>query len=170
MKETEVKFFVKNFNTIRPKLKKMGGRLIWKGTEESWFFDTHKNTLKRKGQMLRIKKLANHGFTLTFKNAAKKNDKKYKSREEKEVTINNSETARNIFKNIGFKEVFKYTKLREHWDLGKAHIELDKLKNKYIVEIESSKKEIGRIAKLLGLDWAKSTTETYIRILKESKK
>jgi len=167
MREVEVKFYVKNFNKIRPQLKKLGARLIWKGIEENYFFDTPKDDLRKKGQRLRIKKLPNHSDTLTLKGPSPKSERRHKVRDEREIAISSSQVARGIIQNLGFIEVLRYKKYREHWKLGNVSLELDKLKNKYFAEIEGSKKDIDRVAKLLNLDWAQSTTKTYITILKE---
>ena len=169
MKEIEIKFGVKNLDETRLRLKKLGARLVWKGVEESRFFDTPTNDLRKKGQVIRLRKNENYKNTLTIKISSAEDGKRYKIKNELEITIDNINTAQKILRSLGFtKEFFRYKKHREHWELSHASIELDKTRGGCFVEIEASKQTIGRLAKKLDLDWAQSTTKGYVSILKES--
>ncbi|MDA2922096.1 class IV adenylate cyclase [Patescibacteria group bacterium AH-259-L07] len=167
MKEIEVKFKVDNFKSVRPKLKKLGAKLDFKGREHSYFFDTTQYRLKKNKQVLRIKK--QDKARLTFKDKSAHHDKKYKISDEYQVEISDIRIAKEILKRLGFVQWFEYKKYREHWKLPDAVVELDKLENNYFVEIEASKKRINELAQLLELDWNQSTTKNYLEILKEIK-
>ncbi|MFA6365167.1 MAG: class IV adenylate cyclase [Candidatus Paceibacterota bacterium] len=164
MKETEVKFIVRDLNAIARMLKKLGGRCAWKGREESSYFDTPAHSLRRKGIVLRLRKWKGDSDFLTLKVEPKKKGKKFSVRKELQTAVDSAK-MREIFKELGFGESFRYTKNRAHWKLGKTSIELDSLKNKSYVEIEGTKKEIERLAPILGLDWKHSTTKSYIELL-----
>ncbi|MDA2935968.1 class IV adenylate cyclase [Patescibacteria group bacterium AH-259-L05] len=165
MKEVELKFKVNNFKSVRPKLRKLGARCMFKGMEHSYFFDTPNNMLNKKDQMLRIKK--QDKYTLTFKGPPYSRDKKYKIKDEYEIVINDIKTAKEILKGLGFVQWLEYRKHREHWKLKDAVVELDILENNYFVEIEAVKERINELAQLLKLDWNQSTTKNYIQILEE---
>ncbi len=165
MNEIELKFAVKSFTGVREKLRKMRARLIWKGAEENFFFDTFRGDLRRKKMNLRLRRWAGHSNTLTLKAPAKSGTKKYKVRNEYQIEINDLRIAAEILQKLGFVEVLHYKKSREHWQFGGAYIELDMVGGEKFVEIESSKKGIDKFAKLFGLDFKKSTTEGYLAIL-----
>ena len=169
MKEIEVKFKVKNFKHIIPKLKKLGARLVWQGLEENIFFDFPAGKLKRQGVMLRLRKWPEHSNLLTLKARTGRRSKKYNVNDEYQIKIDDIKSTKEILKNLGLIEWFYYKKFRQHWTLGKTAIELDKLRYIYFVEIEASKKKINELAKILELDWKQSNTKNYLEILKELK-
>src|SRR3989344_1840606 len=150
MKEIEIKFRVKNFRGVIPKLEALGAKLEWRGTEESYFFDTPKKTLKHKHYMLRLRRWSGHKDILTLKTKPGEEDAKYKVRDEYEVEISDLRTAGIILRHLGFVEDLRYKKYREHWLLGDAVVELDKLSGQCFVEIEASKKRIDELAHQLG--------------------
>ncbi|MCH7759499.1 class IV adenylate cyclase [Patescibacteria group bacterium] len=169
MKEIEVKFKVKNFRNIIPKLNKLGARLVWQGLEQNVFFDFPAGKLKKQGVVLRLRKWPGHSNLLTLKTGGGQSSKKYNVRDEYQIKIDDIKSTKEILKNLGLVECFYYKKFRQHWTLGKTAIELDKLRHIYFVEIEAPKKEINELAKILGLDWKQSNTKNYLEILKELK-
>lgn len=166
MKETEVKFRVKNFGGIVKKLKKMGAVLDWRGLEASYYFDTPDNKLKTKKQNLRLRKWSGHSNTLTLKIPPRKNHKKYKVQNEYQIEINNIKTAADILKNLGFVECLRYKKYRQHWKIKGASIELDAMDGRRFVEIEASENKINELAEVFNLDWNLATTKSYVSILR----
>jgi len=168
MKEIEIKFRVKKLDETRSRLQKLGARLMWKGMEESRFFDTPTGDLRKRGQMIRLRKNENYKNTFTIKTPSAEDGKRHKIKNELEITIDDISTAQKILRSLGFtKEYFRYKKYREHWRINGASIELDKTRGGCFVEIEASKQAIDRLAKKLGLDWAQSTTKGYVSILKK---
>ncbi|MDI6734459.1 MAG: class IV adenylate cyclase [Patescibacteria group bacterium] len=165
MREIELKFKVKNFKNIVPKLKKLGAKLLWQGIEENYYFDTPNADLKKKSVYLRIRKWPGHSNSLTLKVSPLHKTKKYKILREYQVSVSDLKTTRIILENLGFVEKWHYKKYRKHWKLGGVVIELDWVKNHRIVEIEGSKKKINELAKKLGLDFKDSTTKGYLNIL-----
>jgi len=168
MKETELKFEVQDFKGLRQALQKIGANLVWKGTEQNYYFDTIDKKLEKAGIDLRLRKWEGHSNTLTLKLAAEKN-KTVKVRQEFQIEINDISIMSRILKILGFFQIFRYEKAREHWQLKDASVELDKLNNKYFVEIEASQKRIGELGRFLNLDPTKSTAQGYLEILKEIK-
>lgn len=165
MKEIEIKFKVNNFEDITARLKKQGAKCDWRGIEESFFFDTPDRRLKRKRQMLRLRRWEGHSNSLTLK-LEPESSKRFKIRDEYQIMFDDMDTARDILKHLGYAEYLRYKKYREHWVLKDAVVELDKLKSLYFVEIEASQDRIQELVSELGLDWKKTTTEGYLTILK----
>jgi len=168
MKEIEIKFRVRDFRAVTLKLHKLGARLEWRGTEESYFFDTLKGTLKHKRYNLRLRRWSGHKDTLTLKTKPGEEDSKYKVRDEYEVEVSDLKTTGAILRHLGFEEYLRYKKYREHWLLKDAAVELDKLAGQHFVEIEAPKKRIDELATFLGLDWKKAEKRGYISILRGS--
>lgn len=171
MKEIEVKFRVKDFKEIKRiarKLVESNAFLSWKGRERSYYFDSSDGELARKSMVLRLRNWKRKETTMTLKISGDKSRKtKFKIREELQIEISDFKTVKKILEKLGFKERLNYSKNRSHWILGKVKIELDQLDKRWFVEIEGSKKDIEKTASLLGLDWAQSTTESYLDLIKK---
>lgn len=163
-KEVELKFRVQDFSPIRKKLKILGAKLIWKGREENWFFDTKTKLLRRQKILLRVRE--SDGAFLTLKESQRV-ERGMKVAHEYEVTVSSAKNLRSIFQHSGFIIYFHYSKNREHWKLPNAVIELDTLnpKKKY-VEVEASREQIKKLAEALELDLAKGISKTYPELLR----
>lgn len=166
-KETEVKFRVSGFREVREKLKEMGAELVWKGVEESAFYDSSRQNLKRQGKTLRLRSWKGSRDSLTLKTSPERTRGRYKIRGEYEIALDDVREAKKILEALGFRETFAYKKYREHWKLGEVFVELDRLGRLHFVEIEASKRQIDKLAKELGLDWKNTSREGYITILKK---
>lgn len=163
-KEIELKFRVKDFRPIRRKLKAFGAKLVWKGREENWFFDTKIKALRRKKILLRVREADGGQLTLKEKSRVERG---MKVAHEYEVGVSDAKMMRSILNHLGLSVYFTYAKLREHWELPNAHIELDTLSNqRKFVEIEAPKEKIKKLAGILNLDITKGTAETYVELLR----
>ena len=167
-KEVELKFFVDDLGLVRKKLKKLGVKLEWTGSEYDRFFDTSDKRLQKKGATLRLRVTPDFSY-LTYKES--KTHKKFKVADEYEVDdIKNPEELRKILERLGFEVKFAYKKpRREFWRWGKNLITLDSFPFGKFVEIEGTENFIKSAALKLGLDFARSSTESYTRLLKEYK-
>lgn len=163
--ETEVKFQVTSLDYARHELELLGAKREWSGVEKNIYFDTRKNSLKRKGVVLRLRTWPGHSHTLTLKVAPPKKHKKYKVRKEFQIELDERETAQALLKHLGYVPRWSYEKYREHWKLGNAAIELDRLGKRCFIEIEATKKRIKELARALGLPWASATTKSYFEIV-----
>lgn len=163
MKETELKFRVDDFSSIRKKLRALRATCIWKGEEENWLFDTPDFKIRRGNQALRIKTMGNTSLTLK---TGKKVVRGAKVAEEYQVMITDAKIGRTILERLGYRVTLHYKKHREHWKLRKSYIELDTLEDgRKFVEIESTHDGIKKIARKLNLDFAKGTPESYTKLL-----
>lgn len=173
MKEIEVKFPVKNHREVRSLIKDTGARLVWEGVDESWFFDTPKGALKRKHQILRLRRQGSHSITLTIKSPPRgKKDVRFKVRHEYEIELENLKDAMCMLDILSYYEWFHYKKYREHWIWNAAHVkvELDRLRDgRRFVEIEGPKNGIRAAASVLGLDWKQATIKSYVSLLQTDK-
>jgi|SRR3989344_4950731 len=169
MKEIEVKFRVADLGAPRKKLKALGWRCVWKGNEENYFFGTPSRVFRRAGSNLRLRRWNGHSVSITFKTKPKTAGKRYKVRNEYQIMADSLPAARSLLIALGYTEIFRYKKYREHWKLRGASIELDRVMGVLFVEVEGSRKIIEKYAHLLDLDWARSTTKGYLTLLREMK-
>ncbi|MEK7512898.1 MAG: class IV adenylate cyclase [Patescibacteria group bacterium] len=149
--ETEVKFRVSDFAPVVRELKRVGGRLDWKGTERTVYFDTPSGTLRKLGSTLRLREWNRHSVSLTYK-GKQKGGKRFKVREELQVELDDLATAKRMLLRLGFAAGLRYAKHREHWILRRTVIELDTIAGRRFVEVEGTKSAIERMARRLGLD------------------
>lgn len=166
MKEIETKFRVGSHASTRRELMRRGATLAWKGIEKNAYFDTPMGDLRKRKCQLRLRMLSGYPSMLTLKFAPRREDRRYKIREELKFEMSDARAARRILSRLGYRTTFSYEKFREHWILGRVAIELDILRGDRYVEIEGSKKSIRRLAKAFGLSWENATTESYLDILK----
>lgn len=168
MKEIELKFRVDDFSSIRKKLRALGGKLLWKGREENWFFDARDFRIRKNHDTLRIKTMGDTSLTL-------KTDKRIvrgaKVAEEYQIMITDAKIGRTILEKLGYRVTLHYKKYREHWKIEKSYIELDTLEDgRKFVEIESTHKGIKNLARKLNLDFSRSTPLSYTALLTKNKK
>ncbi|KKW18758.1 MAG: hypothetical protein A2131_02670 [Candidatus Sungbacteria bacterium GWC2_49_10] len=163
MKEIELKFRVGDFSSIRKKLRALGAKLLWKGTEENWLFDTPDFKIWKGNQTLRIKTMGDTSLTLK---TGKKVVQGAKVAEEHQIMITDAKIGRIILEKLGYSVTLHYKKYREHWRIGTSFVELDTLEDgRKFAEIESTHKGIKNLAQKLRLDFSKSTPESYTKLL-----
>ena len=163
MKEIELKFRVDGFSPIRKKLRSLGGKLLWKGREENWLFDTPDFKIRKGNQMLRIKTMGDTSLTLKI---GKKVVQGAKVAEEHQIMITDAKIGRIILEKLGYRVTLHYKKHREHWRIGTSFVELDTLGDgRKFVEIESTHKGIKKLARKLNLDFTRNTPESYTKLL-----
>ena len=167
-KEIEVKFRVQKLGGYREKLKKLQAQLEWMGKEKNIYFERNDAYLEQGGKVLRVREWPGHSASITSKSSAPKTSgRRYDERREEQTDIADFASMCRILEMIGFDKVLVYEKKREHWKLGKVSIELDRLHGRSYVEIEGTKKQIDKIARLLGLDWEDRESRSYYRIARE---
>ena len=167
-KEIELKFFVGDLAPIRKKLKKLGAKLEWAGSEYDRFFDTPDRRLQKKNAILRLRVTPDFSY-LTYKE--KVAHKKFKVANEYQVDdVKEPEELRKIFERLGFRIKFAYKKpKREFWRWGKNLITFDSYPFGKFIEVEGSEKFIRIVARKLDLDFARSSRKSYTQLLREYK-
>ena len=168
-KEVELKFFVDDLGVLRKKLKKLGAKFEWAGSERDFYFDTAGKKLKKRRSMLRLRITPDFSY-LTYKEGVTHG--KFKIADEYEVSsIKNPQELKNILERLGFAVWVSYRKpRREFWKLQGYHITLDSFPFGKFVEVEGTGKFIRNTAAKLGLNFAKSSTKSYIQLLEEYRK
>jgi adenylate cyclase class 2 len=158
-REIEIKFELKNPESIRKELKNQSARFLGKAFERTIRFDTKDKKLEKEDKFLRVRT----GFknTITFKRKLKKEDKKFREREEIEIEISDPKKMETILNKLGFTKKWIMEKYREKWEWGSAEIVIDKLPFGNFIEIEGNENSILKTIKMLRLSLKEGITATY---------
>ena len=157
--EVEIKFPVSNPKELTRKLKSLGFRLKTPRTHEmNTLYDFPAQPLRRRGEMLRIRK---YGKNWTVTHKAKGKPGRHKSRVETETAVSNGNQAEAIFKSLGLRPIFRYEKFRAEWGDGSSHLVLDETPIGTYAELEGPARWIDRTAKRLGVAVSDYITENY---------
>lgn len=170
MKESEMKFEVKSFAKVKKQLKAIEAKLIWKGMEETQYYDFHNRSLKDRGISLRVrdrKKI----ISITCKRDLK-NSVCAKNRDEFEFIVTNKKQVEGFLGCLDLVPKFFYRKQREHWEINKnTYVELDELETgQKFVEIEGLERDIIKFSKVLDVFDCPRSFRSYQYILKEKRK
>lgn len=165
-KEVELKFIVEDLRPVKNKLRQLGAKCDWAGIEKNWYFDTPARFIKKRRGMLRLR--TTDKTLLTYKDNKIKG--RFKTVDEYQVRVSDAEEMKKILGRIGFRVWRMHSKNREYWSLPGADLTLDSLPFGKFVEVEAPKARIIELSKKLGLDFAQSTTKSYIQLLEEYNK
>lgn len=164
--EVEVKFLVSDLAAFRERLVAEGAELTKPRLyERNIRFDTIREDLRRKGQLLRLRQ-DNH-TRLTFKGIPPVDTAptEVKVREELEVEVNDFETLALLLERIGFEPWQVYEKYRETFVLAGVEVVLDEMPFGNFVELEGEEAKIKQLAGRLGLDWESRVLENYLALM-----
>ena len=150
---------------LRAALRRLGGAHHETADETNTLFDTAGGTLRRNGQVLRLRTIAGGPALLTFKGPATYRDG-IKSREETETDVADGSATATILAGLGFEAALEYRKTRETWVLDGALVALDTLEFGPFAEIEGTEEQVRRTAGLLGLDLAKTVEKGYPALMR----
>ena len=126
MIEVEVKAKINNFNEIKDKLKNIGAKKTKTEFQKDIYFNSPIVDFSKTDEALRIRKTESDDLThtmITYKGP--KINSESKTRKEIEMLIESDEKAKEIFENIGFKEVRAVKKNREYYEYEDFEISLD---------------------------------------------
>jgi len=143
--EIEIKLKISDPNSLRAGLKRLGARLVGKGTgrvhEWNLIFDTPDGSLAKQGQLLRIRtetpernskktsKAPVQRILLTFKrpvaasaatSGSAQDNHRHKVREEFELQVTDGDVLARIFEGLGMQGWFRYEKYRTTFRLPAA--------------------------------------------------
>jgi adenylate cyclase class 2 len=153
MKEIEVKILGIDKEEIEKKLVGLGARKIFDGKIDALHFDFKDNSLRKKGDPLRLRKFGSKNF-LTFKKKISK--EKAKIKEETEIEVSDFEDTKKILGILGLNVCRRVKKHRISYGLEGTRFELDTYEAEYnfvpsFLEIEAKDVEtIYKFAKILG--------------------
>lgn len=126
MIEVEVKAKIENFEDIEKKLKNLGAKKSKNEFQEDIYFNSPIVDFAKTDEALRIrttKEDENTKIFITYKGP--KIDSKSKTREEIEISIEDSVKCSKIFENLGFKKVRAVKKNRQYYKYENFEISLD---------------------------------------------
>ena len=131
--------------------------------EANTVFDTAAQTLRARGQLLRVRE-AGKVVTTTFKGQATLT--RHKSREELEFTADNAERLKLVLNRLGYEPVFRYEKYRTEFrrPRGRGLAMLDVTPIGTFVELEGDPAWIDRTAHALGFSESDYITASYGRL------
>lgn len=165
--ETEIKFLVEDLAELQAKLRAAGFREETPRTHELNVLYDRAGALRRKGEILRIRKYGEK-WKLTHK--SKGTAGRHKVRIETETPVADGEKLAHIFARLGFKPAFTYEKYRSEWSDGGGHVVLDETPIGAVAEIEGTAEWIDRTAKRLGIEHAQYITKSYAELFAEWKR
>lgn len=157
MKEIEVKILEINVAETRKKLSKLGAKKTFEGDMHTIVLDTPDEQLKKKGLFLRLRQ---EGNSVHFCFKGKKDpSKKFKVREEIELTVNSMKDMTSVLEKLGFVKKFEYAKHREQYKLGNISFDIDTYKEiPTFLEIEApTEKEVEKAVEALGYSMKDTT-------------
>ncbi|MBR0271151.1 MAG: class IV adenylate cyclase [Methanobrevibacter sp.] len=126
MIEVEVKAKIENFQDMEKKLENLGAMKSKKEFQEDIYFNSPIVDFANTDEALRIrttKENDNKNIFITYKGP--KIDSKSKTREEIEITIEDSEKCSRIFQRLGFTKVRTVRKDRQYYTYKNFEISLD---------------------------------------------
>jgi adenylate cyclase class 2 len=175
-REIEIKLRVANPAALRRQLRSRGARLLHRVHEWNVLFDTPRQRLRKKGQLLRLRLEFRPGVTktpirslLTYKGpglnpgqAASPSPRsgsgngsrfRYKVREEFESAVSDPSALARLLGAIGLVPSFRYEKYRTTYRLprlGRLLVELDETPIGVFLELEGPTRLIDQASRLLG--------------------
>jgi adenylate cyclase class 2 len=172
--EVEVKLAIQDVQQIRRRILSMGFRQETpRGLEQNCILDFDDQTLRKKGQLLRLRKYQNKS-TVTFKGPALKS-KRYKVRLELETEVENGEALYSILEELGLASRFRYEKYRTTFRPKKREagrsvmLTIDETPVGNYLEIEGKPEMIHRVASQLGFSPTQYITKSYTELFFSSK-
>ncbi len=157
--EVEIKFMLNDVAGMEASLSQHGFRRRTSRTHEmNTLFDLPGNTLRQRGELLRLRKYGD-AWVLTHK--APGASGKHKTRAELETRLENGEQMELILSALGFSPTFRYEKFRTEWDDSTGHVVLDETPIGNFGEIEGPGDWIDRTADALGIRESQYITDSY---------
>jgi adenylate cyclase class 2 len=160
--EVEIKFAISDLKELRKKLRQQKFREITPRTHEmNTLYDSGLRPLKRRGEILRIRKYGNE-WKLTHKSKGKAG--RHKTRKETETLVDDGNKLEQVFIALGLKPAFRYEKFRSEWTDGSGRVVLDETPIGNFGEIEGPPRWIDRIAKALAIPREQYITKSYAEL------
>jgi adenylate cyclase class 2 len=158
-KEIEIKFRVDDLRALSRRLRAAGFRLITRRTHElNTLYDLPGQELRRKGQLLRLRK---YGAKWVLTHKAKGVAGKHKIRMELETGVEDGVKMDAILRALGYVPTFVYEKFRAEWGDGKGHVLVDETPIGNFGEIEGAARWIDQTARRIGIAASDYVTQTY---------
>jgi adenylate cyclase class 2 len=170
-KEIEIKLPVVDIPELISKITSLGfGRIQKKLYEYNIVFDTPEGNLKKKNQLLRLRKIGDMSF-ITFKQPLPLNQgiNQYKIREETEISVSEFTKTQSILLSLGYHVFFIYEKYRETYRHDDIMIMIDQTPIGDYIEIEGKPEDIDLISGKLGFKKNQYIIESYYSLFRQQK-
>jgi adenylate cyclase class 2 len=148
--EIEIKLPVSDLERTRATVVRLGYCVHHERAHEfNTVFDTRLSRLRRKGQMIRVRRFGNIA-TLTFKGLS--TEGRHKQREETEFTVSDADAAALVLQQLGLRPMFRYEKFRTEFSKpgGEGIITVDETPVGNFLELEGPPAWIDDVAAQLG--------------------
>lgn len=168
--EIETKFRLVDRQELEARLSALGARPGATGFESNVLLDDAQESLRARGQALRLRESAGEGV-LTFKGKATL-ERGIKSRVEIESVVGNIETVGKVFEALGFLPVFRYEKRRTTWrfeDPSLPLVVVDETPIGLFAEIEGTEPAVRALAARLGVDESEMIEQSYPALYLEAR-
>lgn len=165
--EIEIKLRVRDAAHGRDLIRLAGCRLVRERTfEVNILFDTPDESLRKKGQLLRLREYGSDQV-VTFKGKALAG--RHKIREEIELLISNGNNFQKILERLGYLPGFRYEKFRTEFlaPSGEGKVVLDETPIGALLELEGPPEWIDATARAMGFREADYITASYDALWKE---
>jgi adenylate cyclase, class 2 len=160
--EIEIKFRVDDLRGLRQKLRRAGFRLLTLRTHEmNTLYDLPGQKLRRKGQLLRLRKFGPE-WVLTHKSKGKPG--RHKTRVELETKVSDGVKMDAILRTLDYSPTFRYEKFRAEWADAKGHVVIDETPIGTFGEIEGPPRWIDETARRIGVRPNDYVTQTYAEL------
>ena len=168
-KEIEVKFKLENVDTVREKLKSLGGIPDEKIEQKTFSLFDRFRFLSRKGIFIRTRKDGDKS-TFTIKTRNLELQSQYAERNEFNVSVEDAEAVAEMLKLIGLEDLRILQKYREQWhELGEdVDVVIDYTPIGEFIEIEGEKKSIDEFIDAVGLGDLPRITQAYWDVYRDS--
>jgi predicted adenylyl cyclase CyaB len=164
MREIEIKIRLKDSQSLKKKVLKLGGRIIEKLKERDTYFDNGR--LSGRGEILRLRKLEGKSL-LTFKGKAKKNTKLL-DREELESYFDDPQTVSLILNKLGFEPIAILEKKISNFSFRGLTLEFHEVAFLGdFLEIEASEKKLKKVLPRLGLSINDAVGAGYLKLFSD---
>ena len=168
--EIEIKARLADRAAFAARLPSLGFRLKTPETmERNVLFDTADGQLRRRGELLRIRRYGDH-WKLTHKAPAQGSaGQSHKSRVETETRVEKGEALAAIFESLGYLPAFTYEKTRAEWSDGEGEIVIDATPIGDFAELEGGHEWIDRTAAKLEISPSEYLTASYVQLFRDWK-
>lgn len=160
--EVEIKFAVKDLDTLSGELQKAKFHILTERTHElNTLYDLPDKALRRRGELLRLRQYGPQ-WLLTHKSKGKSGI--HKVRTELETKIADGAKMDAILRALGYAPSFIYEKFRTEWADNAGHVVVDETPIGNFGEIEGPPEWIDRTAGTLGISREDYITRSYAEL------
>jgi adenylate cyclase class 2 len=157
--EREIKFRIPDVAAVLRRLRRAGLRIETPRTHEmNVLFDLPDGSLRRTGQVFRLRQYGNEWF-LTHKDRG--TEGRHKVRKETEMKLDDGATLERMLRAIGLVESFRYEKFRTEWSAPQGKVVIDETPIGNFGEIEGPARWIDGTARELAIAPDQYITDSY---------